>query len=75
MFCDKILIEFEDNRLMTFDTYSTGYIKSVIKITKNYLGPKIEYLYSAGIIEITSGEVPLEQTWTLTCVAQRPRCI
>ena len=43
MFCDKILIEVEDNRLMTFDTYSTGYIKSVFKITKNYLGPKIEY--------------------------------
>ena len=60
MFCDKTLVGVGD-KLQTFDTYSTGYIESVIKITKNFLGPKIEYLNSAGIMKINSGEVPLEK--------------
>merc|ERR1711936_790214 len=55
MFCDKTLVGVGD-KLQTFDTYSTGYIESVIKITKNLLGPKIEYLNSAGIPHMVTEE-------------------
>ena len=46
--------------LENYDTYSTGYIESAIKITKNYAGPKIQYLIGAGLMKINSGETSLE---------------
>merc|ERR1712088_1041912 len=47
--------------LETYDTYSTGYIESAIRITKNYAGPKIQYLVGAGLMKINSGETSLEK--------------
>ena len=41
--CSIILVEV-DGGLQKFETYSAGYIETAIKITKNYSGPKIQYL-------------------------------
>ena len=46
--------------LEKYDTYETGYIETAIKITKNFLGPKYQYLVAAGIMKINSGETALE---------------
>ena len=43
--CSKILVEV-DGRLQKFETYSAGYIEAAMKVTKNYSGPKIQYLVS-----------------------------
>ena len=46
--------------LEKYETYQTGYIETAIKITKNYAGPKIEFLRAAGLMKINSGETPIE---------------
>ena len=46
--------------LQKYDTYQTGYIETAVRVTKNYMGPKIEYLVAAGIMKINSGETALE---------------
>ena len=48
-------------QLETAENYESGFVESVIKITKNLLCPKIEYVAAAGIMKINSGEIPLEQ--------------
>merc|ERR1711963_1288362 len=58
--CSVILVGVNGN-LQKFTTYSTGYLESVIKVTKNYSGPKIQYLNEAGVMKIHSGKVPLEK--------------
>ena len=58
--CSVILVGVNGN-LQKFTTYSTGYLESVIKVTKNYSGPKIQYLGEAGIMKIHSGEIPMEE--------------
>ena len=57
--CSTILVSVAGN-LEKYDTYETGYIESAIKLTKNYLGPKYEYLVGAGLMKINSGETALE---------------
>ena len=57
--CSTLLVSVDGN-LQKFDTYETGYIESAIKLTKNYLGPKYEYLVGAGLMKINSGETALE---------------
>ena len=57
--CSTILVSVSGN-LEKYDTYETGYIESAIKVTKNYLGPKYEYLVGAGLMKINSGETTLE---------------
>merc|ERR1712038_1482314 len=58
--CSVILVGVNGN-LQKFTTYSTGYADSVIKVTKNYSGPKIQYLNQAGLMQIHSGKIPLEE--------------
>jgi len=58
--CSVILVGFQ-GKLQRFNTYSTGYADSVIKVTKNYSGPKIQYLNQAGLMQIHSGKIPLEE--------------
>ena len=58
--CSVLLVSAEGS-LQKYDTYSTGYIESAIKITKNYSGPKIQYLVGLGLMKIHSGEIPLER--------------
>lgn len=48
-------------QLEAAENYESGFVESVIKITKNLLCPKIEYVAAAGIMKINSGEIPLEQ--------------
>ena len=43
--CSIILVEV-DGHLQKFETYSAGYIEAAMKVTKNYSGPKIQYLVS-----------------------------
>merc|ERR1711962_63379 len=57
--CSVTLVEANGN-LKKYDTYKTGYIESAIKVTKNYAGPKIQYLVGAGLMKINSGETPLQ---------------
>merc|ERR1711963_134381 len=58
--CSVVLVGFQ-GKLQRFNTYSTGYADSVIKVTKNYSGPKIQYLNQAGLMQIHSGKIPLEE--------------
>ena len=53
--CSKTLVGVDGN-LEKYETYTTGYIETVIKVTKNYLGPKIQYLVESGLFKIHSGE-------------------
>ena len=53
--CSKILVAV-NGQLEKYETYTTGYIESVLKVTKNYISPKIEYLLEAGLFKIHSGE-------------------
>jgi len=39
---------------------TAGYIEAALKITKNLIGPKIQYLVGAGLMKIHSGEEALE---------------
>jgi len=56
------LVRLTSGRLQKFDTYSLGYIESVIKITKNYIGgPKIQYLNEISIMKINSGKTVMDQ--------------
>ena len=57
--CSNILVGVGGS-LQKYVTYETGYIETAVKVTKNYLGPKIEYLVAAGIIKIHSGKTALE---------------
>merc|ERR1712141_583841 len=57
--CSKILVEV-NGRLQKYETYSAGYIEAAMKVTKNYSGPKIQYLVGAGLMKIHSGEEALE---------------
>ena len=46
------------------ETYKVAYANAGIKITKNALGPKIEYLAKAGLFHINTGKgatKPIEQ--------------
>ena len=51
--CSTILVSVDGN-LKKYDTYEIGYIQSAIKVTKNYLGPKYEYLVETGLMKINS---------------------
>jgi len=53
--CSVLLVGVNGN-LEKYETYSTGYIESAIKITKNYSGPKIQYLIGTGLMKIHSGQ-------------------
>jgi len=53
--CSMLLVGI-DGTLEKYETYTTGYIESAIKVTKNYSGPKIQYLVGAGLFKIHSGE-------------------
>ena len=57
--CSNILVGVGGS-LQKYATYETGYIETAVKVTKNYLGPRIEYLVAAGIMKIHSGETALE---------------
>ena len=62
--CSKTLVGVDGN-LEKYETYTTGYIETVIKVTKNYLGPKIQYLVESGLFKIHSGEKIEEVDFTL----------
>lgn len=62
--CSTILVGV-DGQLEKYETYTTGYIATAIKVTKNYSGPKIEYLLETGIFKIHSGEKLEEVDFTL----------
>ena len=53
--CSILLVGVNGN-LEKYETYSTGYIESAIKLTKNYSGPKIQYLVGTGLMKIHSGQ-------------------
>ena len=53
--CSMLLVGVDGN-LEKYETYTTGYIESAIKVTKNYSGPKYQYLVGAGLFKIHSGE-------------------
>merc|ERR1711981_207359 len=56
-YLESVVLIKQQNQLEKLDTYKTGYVEAVIKITKNYAGPKIEYLREAGIMKINNGDV------------------
>ena len=58
--CSKTLVGVDGN-LEKYETYTTGYIETVIKVTKNYGGPKIQYLVESGLFKIHSGEKIIEE--------------
>ena len=62
-FLDSVILFRKDGELYNNDdnSYKTGYVDVVIKITKNYAGPKIQYLTAAGLMQINSGAEPIEK--------------
>ncbi|PAA47295.1 hypothetical protein BOX15_Mlig027809g1 [Macrostomum lignano] len=49
-----------EGRLQKFEEHTVGFIETAVNVTKNYTGPKIEYLIGAGLMKVNSGETPLD---------------
>eukprot|EP00092_Neocalanus_flemingeri_P024879 GFUD01026978.1.p1 GENE.GFUD01026978.1~~GFUD01026978.1.p1 ORF type:complete len:662 (+),score=98.61 GFUD01026978.1:102-2087(+) len=69
--CSVILYKVDGN-LMIQDTYTAGYVESIIKVTKNLLGPQFTYIAGFGIMKINlAGKTGFESLdWTLLGVEE-----
>ena len=52
--------DFQKGHLQKLETNEDGFIRPAIKVTKNYLRPKVEYLSIAGLRRVNSGKTALE---------------